>query len=169
MNEVSQALTSVKVVDFLEWAKVAKKKIDMEKYWLLAETNIPGMIFNRSSIHIMIKIGNTDIKCCIDTGAECNIISEALATKLNLPHLLDNTVEGVISGVGESKTIGIIPYIEIKIGDVSYATTFTVMENKLFDMIIGMTFLFYYDAVIDLKKRIINIKGKDVKLIVDYR
>lgn len=133
----------------------------------MAEDEIAPMLYSRSSLYLSINLVNKKIDALIDTGAETNIISKKIVDELGLNEYVDISQQGNIKGVGTSRSHGMIPYLEIRIDDISCPLCFTVLDTSInIDMIIGLPFMQFYNINLNFEKRVINIMGKDIKMFI---
>lgn len=136
-----------------------------------AKETIPESFFTSPSFTIKLEYMGETIHPLIDTGAQISIISWECISRLDIHSLIDYQTEDVVSGVNSSHSIlGKIHFIEFTVMD-GYATiplSLSVLQagnNGGFDMIIGMDFLNRVGAIIDLKKREVDINGVILHLI----
>lgn len=160
------AVTALKVA--LTCAKHEQPNPLVETLWHMAKETILPMIISKTSLYILVKFDDKEVKCLLDTGAEENIIDQSLVTSLGLHEYIDTTEISLISGVGHNVTIGKIPYTEIEIEGDIYPVCFTVMNIGVHKdrPILGLPFMCYYKTIIDLSSRTLNIMGKQKKLII---
>ncbi len=127
---------------------------DIEHLHELAEEIAP-MVYSRCSLYLEVTIGEKKVHALVDTGAETNIISKELVDKLGLHEFIDRTQQGQVKGVGTLNSSGVIPYLEIKIDNVSCPLCFTVLDSiAQKDMIIGLPFMLFYQVKLDFEKRL---------------
>lgn len=132
---------------------------------------IPTMSISSLSMHMNIEINGKKIKCLLDTGAMSNIISTKLVKELKLESFVDysNTREYV--GVGTNKSVGFIPYIVVKLDDITECPIcVTVMDNNTSnEFILGLAFMRWYRVILDISKNKMTLENKDIKIIMDER
>ncbi len=135
------------------------------------ETILP-MSISHPSLHINGKIFDKEVNFLVDTGAMNCIIDYTLAKEIGLDEYIDKTNKTILLGVGQNISIGKIPYVELDIEGSLFPINLTVMEfpkdNKKTSTkaILGLNFLMFYNANIDLKKRKIHIMNMEKNLIV---
>lgn len=160
---------TVKAMDYLgsEATDLTVKDNSMlaDELWTLAEDNIGPLIYCHTSLHVRATIADTDVDFLIDTGAQTNVLSIDLVKKLGLETFVDGRVKAKMTGIGSTETLGIIPFIDIKFGDLACPVNFSVIDNKEI-AILGMPFMLYYKVDLDFSGRKMKIVSKTVDLIV---
>ena len=63
---------------------------------------------------------NVCVEMMIDTGAEISVISNDLATELNLSNQISRQEQGIASSVGKAQIIGKIHKVICSLGDVDF-------------------------------------------------
>jgi hypothetical protein len=132
----------------------------------LAEEEIGPMFYSRSSLYLELKVADKPISALLDTGAETNIISASTVKRLGLDKLIDKSYGGIVKGVGTSKSLGCISYLELKINDIVAPACFTVIDSGIKDMILGLPFMQFYNLNLNFADRTVNLGGKKVPMII---
>jgi Aspartyl protease./Ubiquitin interaction motif. len=144
-----------------------KNGLFISELWKLAHEDIGPLIHSRCKAVVKVNIGDNEIECLIDTGAQMNVITTNLIDKLKLQSYVDSRYKGDVLGVGQAKIVGIIPYIEIKVKDINIPLDFTVIESTFggnSQCIIGLPSIIHYQMELDFGKSKIKIKNIEIPM-----
>ncbi|KAG9392826.1 Aspartyl protease [Carpediemonas membranifera] len=99
----------------------------------------------------------------VDTGAQQSIMSNSLARRASIDHLIDPRLKGRLIGVGQAETPGRIMSTPIKIGDGFYPSSFSVLpegtDGMDTEIILGLDFLRRHRARVDLGARSLTLSS----------
>ncbi|KAL8150673.1 hypothetical protein V2J09_020481 [Rumex salicifolius] len=143
-------------------AAIRQKGID--ENWAAALEHNPEAFARVVMLYVDMEVNGFPLKAFVDSGAQSTIISKSCAERCGLLRLMDQRYRGIAHGVGQSEILGRIHVASIKIGNVYYPCSFTVLDAPNMEFLFGLDMLRKHQCMIDLKDNVLRVGGGEVSV-----
>jgi hypothetical protein len=125
-------------------------------------------------VAIQIQVGKNIVEdILLNGGANVNIITKNLKTKLDLPEPRSTAYHFKMADLSMTKPLGIIRNLKIQIHDIPYVATFIVLQNNVVDfsysMLLGRPWLRDAKVTHDWGNNVITIQGNGIVILINKK
>lgn len=89
----------------------------------------------------------------------------ACAERCGLMRILDERFSGMAKGVGTSRILGRLHYVQLQLGGLFLPCSMTVIENKGPDLLLGLDMLKSHQCCVDLRHGALQVGSETIPFL----
>jgi len=145
------------------------RSANAEKNRQYAMDHHPEAFVRVDMLYIDCSVNKEPMIAMVDTGAESCVMSLEFARRCRIDMMMDTSYSGLATGVGTAKIVGKVWSCDIRIGNVFYVATFSVVESYHLDFLLGLDFMRRYQCCVDIGHNCIRIGENAVPFLPPER
>eukprot|EP00172_Hildenbrandia_rubra_P004368 Plantae.Rhodophyta-Hildenbrandia_rubra.ctg8700.p1 GENE.Plantae.Rhodophyta-Hildenbrandia_rubra.ctg8700~~Plantae.Rhodophyta-Hildenbrandia_rubra.ctg8700.p1 ORF type:complete len:401 (-),score=89.40 Plantae.Rhodophyta-Hildenbrandia_rubra.ctg8700:737-1939(-) len=116
-------------------------------------------------LYVDAKVNGNSVKAFVDTGAQTTIISKHCAQRCGIYRLLDRRFQGIARGIGVAKILGRIHMALLTVGTEVLECSFTVMDDRSIELLLGLDMLKKHQASVDLRRDCLRVHNSRIPFL----